>query len=134
MTLHRSSCSQMFFTIGVLKNFANFTGIDLCWSLFLIKLQANSVKTRPQHSCEISKYNFFYRATPVAASIFKTLDSSMNAILNTRTSASICFIKKDNILPQIDQYFAIFRGTYSTMFWIKANKFLPKAHSTRALC
>ena len=25
--------------IGALKNFANFTGKQLCWSLFLIKLQ-----------------------------------------------------------------------------------------------
>ena len=30
----------MFFKIGVLKNFANFTGKHLCWSLFLINLQA----------------------------------------------------------------------------------------------
>ena len=36
----RSSRSQMFFKIGVLKNFANFTGKQLCWSIFLIKLQA----------------------------------------------------------------------------------------------
>ena len=32
--------SQMFFKIGVLKNSANFTGKHLCWSFFLIKLQA----------------------------------------------------------------------------------------------
>ena len=36
----RSSRSQMFIKIGALKNFANFTGKHLCWSLFLIKLQA----------------------------------------------------------------------------------------------
>ena len=36
---YRSSRS-MFFRIGVLKNFAMFTGKNLCWSLFLIKLQA----------------------------------------------------------------------------------------------
>ena len=35
----RSSRSRMFFKIGVLKNFAIFTGKYLCWSLFLIKLQ-----------------------------------------------------------------------------------------------
>ena len=33
---------QMFFKIGVHKNFANFTGKHLCWSLFLKKLQALS--------------------------------------------------------------------------------------------
>ena len=35
----RSSRSQMFFRIGVLKKFAMFTEKHLCWSLFLIKLQ-----------------------------------------------------------------------------------------------
>ena len=36
--LFRSSRSQMFFKIGVLKNFANFTGKHLFWNLSLIKL------------------------------------------------------------------------------------------------
>ena len=36
---YRSSRSQMFLEIGVFKDFANFTGKHLCWSLFLIKLQ-----------------------------------------------------------------------------------------------
>ena len=31
---------QMFFEIGVLENYAIFRGKHLCWSLFLIKLQA----------------------------------------------------------------------------------------------
>ena len=35
-----NSRSQMFFKIDVLKNFGNFTGKQLCWSLFLIKLQS----------------------------------------------------------------------------------------------
>ena len=35
----RSSRSQMFFKIGLLQNFSNFTGKHLGWSLFLIKLQ-----------------------------------------------------------------------------------------------
>ena len=34
----RSSGLQMFFKIGILKDFAVFTGKHLCWSLFLIKL------------------------------------------------------------------------------------------------
>ena len=38
--IFRSSRSQMFFKIGVLKNFANFTAKHLCWSTFFIKLQA----------------------------------------------------------------------------------------------
>ena len=39
----------MFFEIGVLKNFAIFTGKHLWWSLFLIKLKA--FKKRLQHMC-----------------------------------------------------------------------------------
>ena len=37
--LFRIGRSQMFFKIGVLKNFASLTGWHLCWSLFLLKLQ-----------------------------------------------------------------------------------------------
>ena len=37
----RSSRLQMFFKIGVLKNFAIFTGKHPCWSLFKITLQAS---------------------------------------------------------------------------------------------
>ena len=61
--LYRSSRSQMFFEIGVLKNVAIFTGKHLCWSLFLMKLQAfkayNFIKKRLQHTCfpvNIGKY------------------------------------------------------------------------------
>ena len=41
----RSSRSQMLLKIGVLKNFANLTGKQLCWRLFLITLQALNSKT-----------------------------------------------------------------------------------------
>ena len=36
----RSSRSQMFFKIDILKTFVIFTGKRLCWSLFLMMLQA----------------------------------------------------------------------------------------------
>ena len=39
MMLHRSSRSQMFHKIVILRNFGKFTGKHLCRSLFLIKLQ-----------------------------------------------------------------------------------------------
>ena len=42
----RSSRSQMFLKIDVLRNFASFTRKHLCWSLFLIKLQAKFLRTR----------------------------------------------------------------------------------------
>ena len=52
----RCSRSQMFFKIGVLKNFVIFTGKYLCWSLFLIKL---TPKTPKRH--------FFYETPPEPA-------------------------------------------------------------------
>ena len=38
--IEKSSGSQLFFKIGVLKNLVNFTGKHLCSSLFLVKWQA----------------------------------------------------------------------------------------------
>ena len=38
MNPYRSSRSQVFFKIGVIKNFPIFTGKVLCWSLSLIKM------------------------------------------------------------------------------------------------
>ena len=36
----RSNCAQMLFKVGVLKNFAIFTGKYQCWRVFIVKLQA----------------------------------------------------------------------------------------------
>ena len=71
---HGNSRSQMFFKIGVFMNFSIFTGKHLCWSLFLIKLQAFKKETPAQvfscEYCEIFKNTFFNRTPPVAASVF----------------------------------------------------------------
>ena len=40
LIIFRSSCTQMFFKAGVIRNFAIFIRKHWCWSLFLIKLQA----------------------------------------------------------------------------------------------
>ena len=52
-----SSRSHMFFEIVVLKNFVNFTGKHLCWSLFLTQFFTNFIKNTPTQvfSCEICK-------------------------------------------------------------------------------
>ena len=47
----------MFFNIGVLKNFANFTRKHQCWSLFVIKLQ--TFRCFPVNIAKISKRPFF---------------------------------------------------------------------------
>ena len=66
---------QIFFKIGVLKKIANFTGKYLCWSLFLIKLQASRPATllRRDSNTGVFLSNFrnfqehlFNRTSPVA--------------------------------------------------------------------
>ena len=52
---------EVFFKKGILKNFASFTGKQLFWSLFLIKLQAcNFFKKILQHRCFSLKLAKFY--------------------------------------------------------------------------
>ena len=70
-------CSSL--KIGVLKNFAMFTGKYLCWSLFLIKLQRPATVLKETSTqvffckyCEIFKNSFFYRPLLVAASASTT--------------------------------------------------------------
>ena len=49
---YRSSRSQLFFKIHVLKNFAIFTRKHLCWSpCFFNKVYQNFIKKRCRHSC-----------------------------------------------------------------------------------
>ena len=64
LLMFRSSRSQMFLKISVLKNFANLTGKHLCWSLFLIQTlldSVDSVKKRLQHRCYLVKLAKFLR-------------------------------------------------------------------------
>ena len=65
---------EVFFKIGVLKSFANFTGKHQCWSLFLIKFQVFWCVFFL--ICDISKNTFFYRTPLMTAS-----DSSFVSIL-----------------------------------------------------
>ena len=76
--VYRSIRWQMFFKIGVFKNFASFKGKHLCWSLILIKLQAwfaGTLSKRDSNtivfceSCEVLRTPF-YRTPTVATSAF----------------------------------------------------------------
>ena len=62
----RSSRSQLFFKIGILKNFAIVTGKHLCWSHFLIKVTPAQVFS--YEYCENFKRSFFSRTPLVAVS------------------------------------------------------------------
>ena len=56
----RSSCSQMFLNVDVLKNFVIFTGKHLCWSIFPVNI-AKFLRTA------------FYRTPLLAASVVLNL-------------------------------------------------------------
>ena len=73
---------HMFFKIGALKNFANFTGKHLRWSLFLVKFLTNFIKGTPTQvfSCEIWKN---YKNT------FST-EHLQWLLLSKETSAQVC--------------------------------------------
>ena len=62
----RSNHWQIFLKIGVLKNFAIFTWKHLCWSLYLITLEAwwpaTLLKKRLQHRCFLVNTAKFLRA------------------------------------------------------------------------
>ena len=108
----RSSRSQKFFKIGVLKNFAIFTGKHLCWSLFLIKLQVwNPVTSLKRDSntvvflwyCEIFKKGFFQRTSLVAAFVKTILIKNQQRVVanvkqtcekNVQSRVLLLYIKK----------------------------------------
>ena len=86
--------SEVFCKIGVLKNFANFTGKHLCWSLLLIKL----------FSCEffeLFKSIFFYRTPPVAASV---LNRSRSTPSIKKAFRKISENSQENICSDIDVF------------------------------
>ena len=71
----KSSHSQLFFKIGVLKHFAIFTGKHLSWNLLLISKTPTQVFSCEY--CKIFKCSFLYRTILVAASgkVSKTVKS-----------------------------------------------------------
>ena len=87
----RSSLTQMFWKIGVLKNFVLFTGMHLCWILFLIKLPWRPVTLLKRDSYTVFLWNvwnfknFLYRTPLLTISVkflyftehFETLQSGM---------------------------------------------------------
>ena len=89
----KSSRSKMFFKIGVLKNYAIFTGKHLCWNLFLINLQA--LRCRPEGDSKKRGLNtvyfykqLFYRTPPMAASE----PYFLKAVKYLKSHANIAFI------------------------------------------
>ena len=78
---------EVFCKKAVLKNFAIFTWKQLCWSLFLIKLQACSfIKKRLQHRCFPKFFNKFSK-------LFTHFTSQCYLLQKTKVSSkSIWFV------------------------------------------
>ena len=62
---YRSSRSQMFLKICVLENFAKLTGKHLCWSLFLMMLQAWGTSTLLKRKKETPAWVFCFFLTSI---------------------------------------------------------------------
>ena len=69
----------MFFKLTVLKNSEIYSGKHLCWSLFLIKLQALDANARVKFA-KILRIPFFYR-TPVPLFLLRLLNEETFQII-----------------------------------------------------
>ena len=84
----------------VLKNFVIFTGKRLCWSLFLIKLQAcKFIEKRLQHWCFPLHFKKFFR-TPILKNIREWLPLIILLVLSNLFVFRCLFtmIKKSDLL------------------------------------
>ena len=78
---------EVFFKKDVLKNFANLTEKHLCWSLFLIKMEAWETPAQ-MFSCEISK---IFKSTYFEEHLRTTADQTIcNKILLEKIRAVFC--------------------------------------------
>ena len=80
----------MFYKIGVLENFASFTGKRLCWSLFLIKLQAFVWKIEFFHKYDyvIFKKSYKTRYSTLTFSLRVTRCAGHNTDLSSNSNIS----------------------------------------------
>ena len=112
----------MFCKKGVIRNFAKFTGIHLCQSLFFNK----GAGLRPQF-CEISKNSYSYKTPLVAASEcswsleYEKRTYQNFIIQNLRHGKEYCISKKKKLFNQsqkevIYEYILAFAGWWS-IFW-----------------
>ena len=103
----RSGRLQLFFKIGILKNFANSTGKRLCWSIFLISCRPEDLqfhlKENPTKgfSCEICKiFKNFFSQNSCSGWLLLSFNSCLQrnpeqkpvrlSAINTKFKKSIC--------------------------------------------
>ena len=108
LTSLKSSHSQMFFKMGILKNFAIFTGRHLCWRLFLTKLQAWRPETLSESDSTTAIFmwifaKFLRTAFLVLLNIWMVLN-----IWNYRFTTSIHKICATEIWPRVIKVWRFF--------------------------
>ena len=124
--IFRSSHQRCSVKKGALKKFANFIGKGLCWSLFLIKLQALRLKKKKKTPaqifscgiCEISKNTFFEEIHCYCLRMLLT----------------ILLVLQYDLLPVSPKFCLPFRGIFSSYFSLvlfHAFGFLHKARGLR---
>ena len=86
----RSSLSQMFFKIGILKNFATFTGKHLCWSL---------------KACNFIKNRLLHRDFPVNIMKFLRTPFLQNVSSGCFSIILLLFLNPGNCLIWLDFFF-----------------------------
>ena len=99
---YRSSHSQIFFKISDLKNFANFRGKRLCWSLFLIKLLVWTLAT------------LLRRDSNTGAMRKKLQKQSFADILQNRCSQKLCEFHRK--IPVFEYFFNNVAGLKTCSF------------------
>ena len=114
--IDRSSRSQIFFKIGVLKNFAKFTRKQPCWSLFLITLQAWKPATLLKGDSNtgvflwiwrIFKKSCFYRIPLVALRLNRRFCLYRKCLFSPSPLPVKKIIKQDNCIPQWCHYYGL---------------------------
>ena len=87
---YKSSHSQIFFRIGVLRNFAMFTGKHMCWSLILIKLQ---VLKNISDGCFCLKNTSVYNYNNSSSDHSSQYGSHLLIILSLSYHEQVCLIR-----------------------------------------
>ena len=128
----RSSHQRCSIKKAVLKNIAIFTGIHLCWSLFLIKLQAlrpaTLIKETPTQvffceHCEVFKNTYFEKHLQTTASVNATAEVFQEILALLKRNALTSGIYNLGKLVQWTQVENGSQGFYLPHFPKKFSKF-----------
>ena len=119
----------MLFQVGILKNFAIFTGKRLCWSLFLI----NIIKKGLQHECLPLNVTKVLRAAKFLEHLrwlfLEAEEENMNVIksvLNHCTRKTSFYVQRIHCLKSVQIQSS---GPYFPLFGAEKNPYLDTFHA-----